>query len=78
ALLTNHHVVNGCDQLLVRSGNGEGGTASVEAIDGQNDLALLRTSLRFTDAARFRIPTRPGRLGEFVGVVGYPLTGFLS
>lgn len=78
AILTNRHVVSGCDQLLVRAGDGAAGSASLEAVDGQNDLALLRSSLHFPEGARFRTASRPGRLGEFVGVVGYPLTGFLS
>ena len=77
-VLTNHHVINGCGQLAVRAGDGQAGSATVEAFDAKNDLALIRTTMHFNDVARFRTDSRPPKLGESVGVVGYPLTGFLS
>jgi len=52
----------------------------VDAVDPKNDLALLKIdpSLAAGKPAVFRRQSRPAKLGESIGVIGYPLTGILS
>ncbi len=79
-ILTNNHVAEGCRTLAIK---GSGSNASkipveLEAVDPKNDLALIKAGQPFSQAASFRMPARPARLGEEVGVIGYPLPGLLS
>ncbi len=73
-ILTNHHVVSGCNRLEVVF-EGSTAAAGVRAVDEANDLALLSTGIE-SDGAAFR--TRPGKLGEEATVAGFPLSGLLS
>ena len=77
-VLTNNHVVTGCNKITVQGVNSPEGPAIIDVIDPKNDLALLKTSLNFKQVASFRSQARPAKLGEEIGVVGYPLVGFLS
>jgi S1-C subfamily serine protease len=77
-LLTNVHVINGCKVIVAKVKGFETVPARLEAVDPKNDLALLRTRAGFGAPAVFRSETRPARLGEGVGVLGYPLPGLLS
>ncbi len=77
-VLTAAHVVNGCRMVGVKSGGMTFQKAETEALDGKNDLALIRTRPGLGEPARFRSSARPVQLGEDVGVIGYPLTGILS
>lgn len=77
AVLTNHHVVAGCQSLRVGNGRHRSG-ARIEAIERGADLALLRLEAPFGDPpARFR-PSMKAVQGEPVLIAGYPLQGLLS
>ena len=71
-ILTNHHVVSGCERLTVN-----GNPAALLGIDIVNDLALLIAD-KFADRDPVRFRTRAARLGEEVVVMGYPLFRLLS
>lgn len=77
-ILTNNHVISGCKNLMVQGSGTPHSPAVLEATDPKNDLALLKTVLDFNQAASFRSQSKPARLGEEIGVIGYPLTGLLS
>jgi hypothetical protein len=77
-ILTNAHVVKGCKSITVKPLNADALSAKLEAIDPKNDLALIKTTAGFGQPAQFRLESKPAKLGETIGVVGYPLTGFLS
>lgn len=77
-VLTNAHVVKSCKSITVKPLNADTLSAKLEAIDPKNDLALIRTTPGYGQPARFRPQSKPARLGESIGVIGYPLTGFLS
>src|SRR5207253_8183428 len=49
-ILTNHHVIDGCHDILVRRAPGQVGHASLLFDDTQNDLALLKSDIVFSDA----------------------------
>ncbi|MFL9881028.1 serine protease [Herbaspirillum rhizosphaerae] len=79
-ILTNNHVVDGCKSLTVKGSSGDTIRilAELEAVDRTNDLALIKSLQPFNQAASFRMPAKPARLGEEIGVIGYPLPGILS
>jgi S1-C subfamily serine protease len=79
-VLTNNHVVKGCKSVLVKGMNSGPVPAKLDAIDPKNDLALLKAGAApsIGVAASFRRSSKPAKLGETVGVIGYPLTGILS
>ena len=79
-ILTNNHVVDRCKSITVKTPDSKPIPANVDGVDAKNDLALLKTlyGTPVGEPARFRSQARPAKLGESVGVVGYPLTGFLS
>lgn len=75
-LLTNFHVVSGCSSFGIRTVGGAEIPASLVAQDPANDLALLKSSRPFSQAAALRI--EPPRLGEAVMVYGFPLSSVLA
>jgi S1-C subfamily serine protease len=79
-ILTNNHVVNHCKAIAVKAPASNALAATIEALDPKNDLALLKTvgGTPIGEPARFRVQSKPGKLGESIGVIGYPLTGILS
>jgi len=79
-VLTNNHVVKSCKAVLVKGMNMAPVAARVDAVDPKNDLALLKIdpAPAAGKPAVFRRQSRPVRLGESIGVIGYPLTGILS
>jgi S1-C subfamily serine protease len=79
-VLTNNHVVNHCKSLAVKAPEFPPVAAMVEAVDPKNDLALLRAASGATlgEPVRFRNQSEPPKLGEAIGVVGFPLPSFLS
>ncbi len=79
-VLTNQHVVKSCKAVLVKGMNMAPVAARVDAVDPKNDLALLKIdpAPAVGKPAVFRRQSRPVRLGESIGVIGYPLTGILS
>ncbi|MDO8606774.1 MAG: trypsin-like peptidase domain-containing protein [Phaeospirillum sp.] len=76
-VLTNAHVVEQCRTITIKMADGPTQVASLAAKDAGNDLALLKTSIRSPDIAKFR-EDRPLRSGDDVVVVGYPLSSLLS
>lgn len=76
-VLTNRHVVRGCEGVRVRPDGGVPRAATVVAIDADDDLALLRTDTTFTNVAAFR-GGRAVRAGEAVIAIGFPLSGLLA
>jgi len=77
-ILTNNHVVNACKTIMVQGVDAQQSAATVEVVDPKNDLALLKTSMMFSQVAKFRSQSKPVKLGEEIGVVGFPLPGILS
>lgn len=73
-ILTNHHVVKGCEELRLPA---HGITAQVSSFDERNDLALLQSAVAAEELPKFR-STSSVRLGESVVVAGFPLGELLS
>ncbi|HEY0879463.1 MAG TPA: serine protease [Zeimonas sp.] len=71
-LVTNQHVVDGCERLA----RGDGTPLQLVAVDAKNDLALLKGP-SVADAARLRVAP-DAMQGEPVLTYGYPLQGVLS
>ena len=70
AIVTNHHVVNGCSRVRVN-----GVAALVRGSDARSDLALLNSTLPGLSTS---LRARRVAVGEPVAVAGYPLRGLLS
>jgi hypothetical protein len=74
-IVTNHHVVAGCQRVAIAPGTAE---AAVIARDARNDLALLKAQGAAPgEAARLRTG-RGVRPGDDVVVVGFPLREVLA
>lgn len=76
-VMTNHHVVEGCSEMRLRTASGAELTASVQATDPQRDLALLVVRGDPGPPLRFRAGPQVRR-GEPVVTYGFPLAGLLS
>lgn len=76
-ILTNKHVVRGCDALRVRGDSGTTLGARVVALDSSDDLALLQADGAPWPLATFRAGAQP-RPGDDVVAVGFPLNGLLA
>ena len=76
AIVTNHHVIEGCGKVTVNLA-GQALDAAVQAQDAVNDLALLKTPRAAGKAATFSQSPRAS-LGAAVTVAGYPLQGTLA
>lgn len=70
AIVTNHHVIDGCSRLRVN-----GTVAQVLGSDARSDLALLGVTLPGPSAS---LRVQRAAVGEPVAVAGYPLRGLLS
>ncbi len=70
AIVTNHHVIEGCTRLRVN-----GTAAQVSSSDARSDLALLGVTLPGPSAS---LRAQRAAVGEPVAVAGYPLRGLLS
>lgn len=73
-MLTNAHVVDGCDTVAIAIGDKKAG-GRVLARDKANDLALIETDISNDATAKLRAGVR---LGEDVAAFGFPLTGLLA
>ncbi len=71
-LLTNHHVIAGCNRITTD----RHGTATIVTSDVKADLAILKVEDPVDVWASIRAD--PPRLGESVYVFGYPLHGVLA
>jgi hypothetical protein len=76
-ILTNAHLVGGCQALRVRANEEEMLAAAVIARDQENDLAVIRTERPLGPPAPLRAGA-PLQTGESVWVLGFPLTGLLA
>lgn len=70
-LLTNAHVVEGCESLEIA-----GHPVEVLAVDESFDLALLKGAPSTSEVAAFA--PRPASLNADITIAGYPLNGLLS
>ena len=73
-ILTNHHVVDGCSSVRISPSST---TVRIVSSDANNDLAILKSDVKFTNVAAFR-EGRGIRAGDDVIAFGFPLTGVLS
>jgi S1-C subfamily serine protease len=76
-VLTNEHVVQGCEKIRIQPQNIE---VRIVNRDAKNDLALLQTDTQANALGR-GVNLRTGRglrLGDEVVALGYPLRGVLS
>jgi S1-C subfamily serine protease len=76
-VVTNRHVVNGCQSIAVRIDSTSGFKAHVIALHPRDDLAVIRADARFDATAAFRVGTSI-RPGDDVVAVGFPLAGLLA
>ena len=74
-ILTNFHVVEGCESPVVIHGRSPSLKGVVIASDEANDLALLKIEKQVDQFARFNMQVR---LGEPAAAFGYPLSSILS
>jgi S1-C subfamily serine protease len=76
-VLTNHHVIDGCNAITIRTANGRTLPATMPArVDVQRDLALLVVPNDPGPILPFR--ANPVRRGESVVTYGFPLAGLLA
>ncbi len=76
-LLTNHHVVEKCANLMLRPPGLPPASAALVASDPHNDLALLKSASRPPAVAVFSSRKRL-QLGQAAIIFGFPLSGVLS
>jgi len=79
-ILTNAHVVEGCQTIVVKVASGNSQMGSLVARDKRNDLVLIRLSGANnppTSVAVFREGPQL-RAGDTVVALGYPLSGLLA
>ncbi|WP_292533648.1 serine protease [Methylocystis sp.] len=74
-VITNAHVVEGCDAVQVSGALSKPVIAAVTTRDIADDLALIKTDSKPSVFASLRAGVR---LGESVSAFGYPLTGILA
>lgn len=74
-IITNFHVIDGCQNPLVLHGRAPSISATIVAQDKTNDLALLKIEKQVDKFAHFNVKVR---LGEPVAAFGYPLSSILS
>jgi len=75
--LTNHHVIDGCRRVTIRTPGGATLAARVLADDARRDLALLGYDGEAGPPLKFR-DRPPVARGEMVVTYGFPLSGVLS
>jgi len=72
-ILTNNHVIAGCDSITTRDGK----PVRIVDADPRRDLALLKAEVTPRTVATFRSGAPP-KVGDSVLVFGFPLQGLLS
>lgn len=70
-LLTNHHVINGADEILVLLADGREALARVVGFDTETDLAALKIDLPNLEPIEVGDPNR-ARVGDVVLAIGNP------
>jgi S1-C subfamily serine protease len=76
-ILTNSHVVENCESIVVRLPSKELQAAALVARDKKNDLAVVRINNPSLSVAAFRAGGAV-RAGDAVVALGYPLSGLLA
>ena len=76
-ILTNSHVVEGCERIAVQFPSDIRQAGTLIARDQRNDLAIVRTDKWPQSVAKFREGS-PVRAGDAVIALGYPLSGLLA
>jgi S1-C subfamily serine protease len=76
-VVTNEHVVRVCPELRVIDAAHQTYGATIVATDAANDLALLKSTHHWPDAAVFH-DGHESRPGDAVVVTGYPLSGIVG
>ena len=82
-LITNHHVVDGCETVTIDRPGGKSFPARVQAIDDFHDLALLDTQIQTALLGKQTQSPTPAKFrsqdltenGAFVAAIGYPEQG---
>lgn len=77
-ILTNEHVVRGCQRVEIARPNGPSVPLRVIAEDRDNDLALLQDPNTPVKSVVFRPAARPLRAGETSIALGYPIREVLG
>ena len=78
-VLTNNHVIDGCQKIEIRRTDDVFRPALLLYADKTNDLALLKIDAQVADKDVAAIRTSPPvRAGEEIAVYGFPLAGALS
>lgn len=75
-LLTNHHVVKGCDSIRVSQPGAKPEQATSAQSNAEVDLAILKVGANLPASAIFR--DSPVRSGEQVVALGFPYSGLLA
>ena len=70
-VLTNFHVINGADEIVVALHDGRQASAKVVGVDPDSDLAVLKVELTGLQALRFLVDDMP-RVGDVVLAIGNP------
>ena len=79
-VLTNAHVVEGCQSITVKLASGITEAAALVASDEKNDLALvrLRATASLSPSVAMLREGSPLRAGDTIVALGYPLSGLLA
>jgi Do/DeqQ family serine protease len=70
-VLTNHHVIEGADEIVVALTDGRSARAKVIGTDPESDLALLKIDMHNLPVITFSDPAAP-RVGDVVLAIGNP------
>lgn len=70
-ILTNQHIIEGADEILVLMSDGRETAATLVGVDGETDLAVLKISLENVSAITLGDPSK-ARVGDVVLAIGNP------
>lgn len=70
-ILTNHHIIEGADEILVLMSDGRETAATLVGVDTETDLAVLKISLENIAAITLGDPSK-ARVGDVVLAIGNP------
>lgn len=70
-ILTNNHIIEGADEILVLLSDGRETAAALVGIDSETDLAVLKISLEHLTAINLGDPSK-ARVGDVVLAIGNP------
>ncbi len=72
-VLTNQHVIDGADEILVSLSDGRSGVATVVGQDRETDIAVLHIPLRDLQPVQIANHREPVEVGDVVLAIGNPL-----